>query len=73
MKGEGRIFSCLSIIANLFFIECQKRHKVTEAVFFVSFNFSIHQGQNQRLNYHCPCHCLPRKAQEQLWLVKGRR
>ena len=72
-KGEGRIFSCLSIIANLSFIEFQKRHKVTEAVFFVSVNLSIHQGQNQRLNHHCLCHCLPRKAQEQLWLVKGRR
>ena len=58
-KGEGRIFSCLSIIANLFFIEFQKRHKVTEVVIFVS----IHQGENQWLNHHCLCHCLTRKAQ----------
>ena len=47
------------IIANLFFIEFQKRHKVTEVNL-------IHQGQNQRLNYHFLCHCPLRKAQEQL-------
>ena len=38
---------------------------------FVTFNFAIHQGQNQKLNHHFLCHCLPRKAQgqEQLWLL----
>ena len=40
----------LFIIANLFFIEFQKRHQVTEVVIFVSFNFPIHQGQKRETN-----------------------
>ena len=44
------------IIANLLFVDFQKRNRVTEVVVFVSFNFSIYQGQYQRLNHHCHSH-----------------
>ena len=69
--GEGwrqRNFQ-LFFIANLFFIELQKRRKIKRRFNFVSFNFSIHPDQDQMLNQHFLCHCPPRKAQEQLWLL----